>query len=49
MTLVDYWSIGSSEAPSGNGFDYSLNSHEIIVLLPNNNIYILDIMKIQFV
>ena len=47
MTMVDYcprpkaegnsppW---SSEAPRGNGFDYSPNSHEITVLLPNNNI-----------
>ena len=47
MTMIDYcprpksegnsppW---SSEAPRGNGFDYSPNSHEITVLLPNNNI-----------
>ena len=47
MTMMDYcprpsasgnsppW---SSEAPRGNGFDYSPNSHETTVLLPNNNI-----------
>ena len=43
MAMMDYCprpkAIGSSEAPRGNGFDYSPNSHEITVLLPNNNIY----------
>ena len=46
MTMVDYcprprakgnsppW---SSEAPRGNCFDYLSNTHEITVLLPNNN------------
>ena len=44
MTMVDYCprpkAIGSSEAPRGNGFDYSPNSHEITVLLPNTNIHV---------
>ena len=31
--------LPEAEAPRGNGFDYSHNSHEITVLLPNNNIY----------
>ena len=30
----------SSSSPRGNGFDYSPNSHEITVLLPNNNIHV---------
>ena len=41
MTMVDYCPRpkGSSESSRGSGFDYSANSHEITVLLPNNNIY----------
>ena len=37
MTMVDY--CPRPKAPRGNGFDYSPKSHEITVLLPNNNIY----------
>ena len=39
MTMMDYSPPWSSEAPRGNGFHYSPNSHEITALLLNNNIY----------
>ena len=39
MTMMDYSPPWSSEAPRGNSFHYSPNSHEITALLLNNNIY----------
>ena len=46
MTMVDYCPRPSASGnsppghPRANGFDYSPNSHEITVLLPNNNIHV---------